>query len=320
MFRQTQLGMKKILYSTTFLAIVATWLWSTAFAGVKIGLNYHTPFQFAGIRFFLSGVIILFVFGRYKQFIAEIKANTALIIKVSLVQIFIQYALFYSGLDLVPGSLGAMIIGSSPMFVALVAHFMLQDDKMTPLKTLSILIGVAGIAVITLGRTSAEVKGRFEVIGIALLLVNNLVAGYANVLVSKSPRSISPFVLSSSTLMIGGLLLFLVSLPLEGIATGPFPAEYFIALGWLSFLSAAAISIWFVLLRRPGVRVSLLNVWKFLIPVSGAILSWILIEEESPDMTSVAGMVIIAISLLALNFANRREMKGKMLPAGDQPV
>jgi drug/metabolite transporter (DMT)-like permease len=312
--------MKKIIYSTTFLALLATWFWSTAFAGVKIGLNYHTPFQFAGIRFFLSGVIILLVFGRYKQFITEIKANTALIIKISLVQIFIQYALFYSGLDLVPGSLGAMIIGSSPMFVALVAHFMLRDDKMTLLKTLSILIGVAGIAVITLGRTGAEVNGRFEMLGIALLLLNNLVAGYANVLVSKSPGTVSPLVLSSSTLMIGGGLLFLVSVPLEGIAAGPFPAEYFIALGWLSFLSAAAISIWFVLLKRPGVRVSLLNVWKFLIPVSGAILSWIIIEEESPDLISIIGMIIIAISLLALNFANRREMKEKRRRVDENPV
>ena len=139
---------------------------------------------------------------------------------------------------------------------------------MTFLKTISILIGVAGIAVITLGRTKVEMKGEYELLGIGLLLLNNIVAGYANVLVSKSPGNISPLVLSSSSLIIGGFLLLIVSIPLEGVTPGPFPPVYFAALGWLSFLSAAAISIWFSLLKRPGVKVSILNVWKFLIPVS----------------------------------------------------
>jgi drug/metabolite transporter (DMT)-like permease len=153
-------------------------------------------------------------------------------------------------------------------------------------------------------------------LGIGLLLLNNLVSGYANVLVSKSPSGISPLTLSSSSLIFGGILLFLLSVPVEGLNTGPFPAEYYVALGWLSFLSAAAISIWFVLLRRPGVKVSVLNVWKFLIPVSGAILSWLLIEEEKPDLISIAGMSVIALSLFLLSFANRKyENKKRQLSA-----
>lgn len=303
--------MNNLVKSTTFLAILATWLWSTAFAGVKIGLEYHSPLQFAGIRFFISGVSILLIFGKFNRFFAEIKSNLKLVLWLSMVQIFIQYALFYSGLNLVPGALGAMIIGSSPLFIAIVAHFAFQNDKMTPMKTFSILIGVTGIAVITLGRTKVEIRGELEFLGIGLLLINNLVAGYANVMVSKSPKEISPLVLSSSTLIVGGLLLLLVSIPVEGVNTGPFPLEYYLALGWLSFLSAAAISIWFVLLKRPGVKVSVLNVWKFLIPVSGAILSWIILENEKPDLISVLGMIIIAVSLITLSYANRKSIKQK---------
>jgi drug/metabolite transporter (DMT)-like permease len=301
--------MKNIVNSTTFLALVATWLWSTAFAGVKIGLEYHSPLQFAGIRFFISGVLIFILFGNYRRFFQEIKANLKLVLWLSLIQIFAQYALFYSGLNLVPGALGAMIIGSSPLFIAIIAHFAFHNDKMTPMKTFSILLGVGGIAIITLGRTKIEMRGELEFLGIGLLLANNLVAGYANVLVSKSPKAISPLVLSSSTLMIGGLLLSIVSIPVEGINTGPFPAKYYIALAWLSFLSAAAISIWFVLLRRPGVKVSVLNVWKFLIPVSGAVLSWLILENEHPDLPSIIGMIGIAGSLLSLNYANRKAIK-----------
>jgi drug/metabolite transporter (DMT)-like permease len=304
--------MKNFLQSTTFLAILACWLWSTAFTGVKIGLEYHTPFQFAGVRFFLAGLLIFILWGKWARFFREVKAHYKFIILLAVVQVFTQYALFYSGLDLIPGSLGAMIIGSSPLFVAIVAHYAFNNDKMTPLKTFSIIIGVAGIAIITLGRTKVELKGEYELLGISLLLINNLVAGYANVMVSKSPKTVPPMILSSTSLMIGGLLLFLVSIPVEGINFGPFPAEYYGALAWLSFLSAAAISIWYTLLKRPGVKVSILNVWKFLIPVSGAILSWIILENESPDFHSILGMIVIALSLLALNYANRREIKNRL--------
>ena len=305
--------MRNTLKSTTFLAILACWLWSTAFAGVKIGLEFQTPFQFAGIRFFISGVLIFLYFGKPLEYFREFIKNWKFIVLLSLVQIFAQYALFYSGLNLVPSALAAMIIGSSPLFIAIVAHFSFHNDKMTPLKTGSILIGVAGIAIITLGRTKVEFKGELELLGIGLLLLNNLVSGYSNVIISKKSGGISPVLLSSTSLIIGGLLLFLVSIPKEGLNLGPFPARYYFSLGWLSFLSAAAITIWYSLLKRPGVKVSLLNVWKFLIPVSGAALSWILLENENPDVPSLIGMAVIALSLLLLNYANRRQKKLDLL-------
>jgi drug/metabolite transporter (DMT)-like permease len=105
--------------------------------------------------------------------------------------------------------------------------------------------------------------------------------------------------------------LFLVSVPVEGALRGPFPPTYFYALAWLSFLSAAAITIWNTLLQRPGVKVSLLNMWKFLIPVSGAILSWMILTDENPDLFSVLGMGFITLALIALNYSNQRHTKKK---------
>ena len=301
--------MKNFLRSTTFLAIFACWLWSTAFVGVKIGLQYQSPFQFAGIRFFISGILIFIYFRKPTRYFSELKKHWKFIALLAIVQIFMQYSLFYSGLNLVPSALAAMIVGSSPIFIAIVAHYSFKNDKMTPLKTLSILIGVIGIAIITIGRANIKMKGELEFLGIGLLLINNMASGYSNVMVSKYSRGISPFVLSSASLIIGGLLLFIVSIPKEGLNLGPFPTTYYLALTWLSFLSAGAITIWNILLKRPGIKVSLLNVWKFLIPVSGAILSWIILTDENPDLVSILGMAAIAVSLLTLNYANRKQLK-----------
>jgi drug/metabolite transporter (DMT)-like permease len=45
--------------NTIFRTIIACLLWSTAYAGIKIGLQYDTPFHFAGVRFIISGLMIL---------------------------------------------------------------------------------------------------------------------------------------------------------------------------------------------------------------------------------------------------------------------
>jgi drug/metabolite transporter (DMT)-like permease len=74
----------------------------------------------------------------------------------------------------------------------------------------------------------------------------------------------------------------------------------------LSLLSAVAISIWITLLKRPGTIVSDLNLWKFLIPVFGALLSWILLPSEQPELITLIGMLVIASSLVILNLVHRK--------------
>lgn len=298
--------MKKYLSGTTFLAIVACLLWSSAFVGVKIGLKYHTPLQFAGLRFVISGLILLPVIHNFKKFRKEVRENFAYVCLIAFLQVILQYSLFYMGVSLVPASISAMVVGSSPLFVALVAHFFVSNDRMDWFKTGSIFLGILGVAVITLGRKSLPSGALISLTGVGLLILNNLASGITNVVVALKRQSISPMILTSASLFIGGAALFAISFPIEGIPRQAFPPEYFVALTWLSFLSAAAISIWNTLLRRSKIKVSELNIWKFLIPVSGAILSWIIIQNESPDVVSVSGMILIGSALIILSISNRK--------------
>lgn len=297
--------MKKYLSQTTFLAIIACLLWASAFVGVKIGLKYHSPLQFAGIRFILSGLMLFPLINNPGKFSKEVKENFAYVLLIAFLQVILQYSLFYMGVNLVPASISAMIVGSSPLFVALVAHFTISGDRMDWFKTGSIVLGILGVAVITLGRETLPSGAEITLTGVVFLLLNNLVSGITNVVVARKKHTISPMVLTSSSLFIGGISLLVVSFPLEGLPQQSFPPEYFFALGWLSFLSAAAITIWDTLLRRPSVKVSELNIWKFLIPVSGAILSWLILPDEAPDFVSILGMVLIASALLILNLKRR---------------
>ncbi|MCK4748650.1 MAG: EamA family transporter, partial [Bacteroidales bacterium] len=138
-----------------------------------------------------------------------------------------------------------------------------------------------------------------------------------NVVVVKYRDGLPPILLNSSQLMFGGIALFILSIPFEGLKFSINEYPYYISLGWLSVMSAVAFSIWFVLLRRPGIKVSVLNVWKFLIPVFGAVLSWIILPDDKPEFIAITGMVFITLSLIVLNayrFRKNHNIAGQTPP------
>jgi len=301
---------KKIYLSTVLLAVTACLLWSTAFVGVKVGLAYSGPLTFAGHRFMLSGALLVPFWWNRRPAWSSVAGHGRLILVVAFFQTFVLYGLFYFGMTLIPGALAAMVIGASPLVTAVLAHYCMAGDRLTPIKSASLVLGLTGVAVLSVSRLPwASPTGWVELAGIGVLLLANVAGGLGNILVARHRASLDPVFLNSAQIFAGGLGLWLLSLPLEDRATQVPPWPYFASLGWLAFLSAAAFSIWFVLLRRPGVRVSELNLWKFLIPLCGALLSWLLLPDESPGFWPVIGMVCIASAIVFFNLAGIRRLR-----------
>lgn len=296
--------MLKLPLKYILLAVFACLLWSTAFVGVKIGLQYAQPFGFAGIRFMISGLILLPFTGGIRRYFSIIQTNFRRILSLAVIQTFVAYAFFYFGMTLVPGALAAIVIGASPLIFALVAHLLMHDDKITLPKLASMLIGFAGVAIIGVSRQPWQSAGLPEFIGIFILLAGSSFGAIGNVLVAKDRERIPPLILNSAQLFIGGFFLLLLSLLFEGSLIKSYPMEYYIALMYLSILSAVAFSIWFYLLKKPGVKVSSLNFWKFIIPVFGAVIVWIILPDEQPELAAIIGMVFVALSILSFSLCN----------------
>jgi len=298
--------------NTIFWAVIACLLWSTAYPGIKLGLQYDKPLHFAGIRFIISGLMIFPFTVRPRLYLRMVWEHRRLIGLVTLLQTLISYICFYLGLNIVPGALGAVIVGSQPLVTAIVASLMQKDEILTRNKIITIIAGISGVILISAGRQAFRIGTSLEIVGVLLILCSNTATAISNVFVSVRNRGLNPLVLSSASLFTGGLVITIISHFTEQRPAEAFPAQYWLVLGWLSFMSAFAFSLWYLLLQRPGVRVSELNLWKFLIPVVGAILSWLLVPGEKPEWLTVTGMLIITASLLAF-FLNRNHRQEKEL-------
>ena len=287
-------------------AIAACILWGSAFAGAKIGFHYVDPIFLSGIRFMLAGLLL---FPLIKISKIDVRANLKhwrFMLLFAFVQTFLQYGLFFMGLDKVPGATSAIIIGTGPLFIAIMAHITLKNDKLTFRKILAIVLGLAGVVFISMAKGSLLSDDPSFYTGVVLLILSNIIGSYTNIMVvKKKSYNISPIVLTAFANFVGGIMLFLASLIVEEPEFKIYPLEFYGALLWLAIIPAAGFTLWYGLLQRPEVKVSELNIWKFLIPVTGSILSWVLLTEEHPDIISISGIIIITAALLLLQLPER---------------
>lgn len=135
-------------------------------------------------------------------------------------------------------------------------------------KVIAISFGLSGVVFISLtkGELTSDNPGFYQ--GVGLLLLSNLIGGSTNILVVKNKRNISPVALTSFANFSGGIMLLLTSFVLEKPELKTYPTEFYATLLWLAFIPATGFSIWYNLLQQPGVKVSELNMWKFIIPIT----------------------------------------------------
>jgi drug/metabolite transporter (DMT)-like permease len=279
------------------LAIVACLLWSTAFAAVKVALAYMSPLNLAGIRFILAGLMLLPWAGGLASLGHAWGRHRRTVLLAALFNTVGLYAVFFLAMQYVRGAQAAIMIGSSPLVYAVVAHVVMDNDRLTRRTLTSIGFAIAGVVMLALAGKPWEPMGARELGGLGLLFCGSLIGACGNVVVAKGKApDLHPAALTCLQMIIGGVVLLTAGVALEGLPSLQQPVRFYAVLGWMAFLSAGAFSIWFHLLQR--VQVSQLNLWKFLIPLAGAILSWVLLKDEHPDIFSACGMALVTMGII----------------------
>ncbi len=278
------------------MAILACLLWSSSFVTVKYALEHQTPLTLAGMRFILAGLIQIPLCGSLLAPFRMIRKEFTTVLWVSVFHTIYLYGTFFIGMQWVRGAEAAIMIGGGPLASALMAHLLMHDDKMRRRTLVGIGFGMGGIALISLAAKPWNPVGLKEFLGLMLLLSGAFVSAIGNIVVAKRKGGLNPITLNSAQMLIGGPVLLLIALPFEGQPNFALPPVFYGQLLWLAIISATAFGIWFHLLG--SVKVSKLNLWKFIIPLGGATLSWILLPGESPTLPALAGMALIIAGLV----------------------
>ncbi len=295
--------MKRLPISAILLAALCNILFGSAIPAIKLGYDLFSmdgdifsSILYAGIRFFSSGMLVfIFTFIYEKKLPSFKKQNAPDVVLLGIVYIFLQYLFFYIGVSDVPGTVSTLLTSSSVFISILLAHFVYKDDKITLRKTMGSIIGFFGVFTVCVSGLSA--KG-FTVSGEGFLLVSSFMFVIGSMIHKKVSKDISSFVATSYNFLIGGFLLLIVGMfgykgDIEVTLWGC------IALIYLIFVSSFATTLWSTLLKK--YNIGDLSIFNFLIPVSGAIFSGILLKENILDIKYIVSLILVCTGIVAVN-------------------
>lgn len=278
-------------------ALTAAMAWGWAYPLIKLGMNEFGilpdmtggKMLFAGIRFFVSGLIILAIAkptGR--RFGVRKTSDWWFILLFSLLNTTLHYAFFYFGLSHNAGARSAILNSMSVFTVVVFACLFFKSDRMTMRKALGCIIGFMGILALNLG---GKDSGRFMLLGDGMIILNALCGASASLLTRGLSKRVDVFVGTGYSLSIGGALLMLPGLAAGG--TMPVVNDTgIVVLLLLIAISTVGFSLYNKLLScNPVGKVAIFN---SLIPVVGAVTSCLCLGETFYWKYVVAGALATA--------------------------
>lgn len=299
---------KRPLWVSVF-ALTAAIAWGWAYPLIKLGFREFeiapdmtgSKMLFAGIRFCLSGLIVLFLARLAgKDFrIRSVNSQTMwfsafYILLYCLFNTTIHYTCFYIGLSHSFGARAAILNSMSVFVTVIFACIFFKTDKMTVRKIIGCIIGIVGILSLNMG---GEDSGKFTWLGDGMIILNALSGAAASLLTRGLNKRVDIFVGTGYSLALGGALLII-----PGILIG----------GYLPAITLWGVTILFLLIAISTIGFALYNklltcnpvgkvaIFNSLIPVVGVITSCICLGETF-FMNYILAGVLATVGIYIIN-------------------
>ena len=221
------------------------------------------------------------------------------ILLVALVQTCLQYFFYYVGMAHVTGVKGAILNGSMAFFCVIIARiFYKEKEKITGRKLAGCLLGMAGVIIVNLGK--GELGDGFVLLGEGFMILSAIVAALGSLANKEVARNMAPVALCGWQLTLGAVMLIALGFVMGGnLSLLEIGAAGWLLLLYMSFISAAAFTLWTILLKyNPMGRITIYN---FLIPVFGSILSALVLGEEMWNVYTLSALPLVCVGIYLVN-------------------
>ncbi|WHX26148.1 DMT family transporter [Virgibacillus halodenitrificans] len=306
-------GILKKKWVVVSIAIFCAILWGSAFPVLKVSYDELqmapndtiAKIVFAGWRFLMAGLILLIgmLFVNWRRLLVT-RRQFMFLVLFGIIQTALQYYFFYNGLGKVSGMQGAILVSSGTFFTVILAHFFYHNDRLNWKKAIGLVAGFGGVIVANWG---SELQLSFQLTGEGYMILAALTGAIGTIMAKELAVGIHPFALTGWQLTIGAALLLVIGLPRldEGAITFT-PLGYGLLI-YSALLSAAAFALWYSILKYN--KAGEISMFKFITPVSGAILSAMFVPGERLNLFIIGALFLVAVGIIAVNYKGRAARK-----------
>lgn len=303
---------RKKTYTYILIAILCNILWGSAIPFINVGYRLFeigpgktaSQMLFAGIRFFMAGCITAMIRSvSLKRPAVPRKANWDKVLKLALVQTVIQYVLFYIGVANTMSVKASIIQGLVAFISILIASYVFRYEKMNADKWLGGFLGVLGVIVVSW--REGGISGSVSMLGEGALILSMISNAVSAGMIKKYGQTEDPVILNGWQFMAGGLVMAVIGL-IAGGELSPQGGTAYLVLLYLACLSAAAYSLWSMLLKI--YPISKIAVFMFLQPLFGVILGLLLVNQsmDIPVWQYMTALGLVCACIIIINYVPER--------------
>ena len=282
----------RVILFVLFLAM----LWGGNAVSLKIGLEEFSPFASAGLRFTI-GLVLIASWASANGISIKPRRHELLRLFLSAMLFVVQIIAFNMGANFTRAGRTAVMTNTYPLFVALIAHFVVPGDHMTRRKALGLAFAFGGICFVF---RDNFVGGTQEfLLGDLLTLLGGFLLGLLIVVTNRLIQNISTYCVLTTQMIIGVPIFFTLSAIFEGRAGYGFSFPALLAILYQGAgIAGFCFVAWTLLLKDyPPSRLSVLF---FTTPLWGILLSNLLIGEPITFGLTI-GAALVALGIYTIN-------------------
>ncbi|MER6997990.1 EamA family transporter [Streptomyces sp. NPDC000410] len=285
------------------LAIVYV-VWGSTYLGIRIVVETMPPFLSAGARFVTAGLILAAIIA-WRQGPSALRATPAQLASAAVVGLLLLLGgngLVVLAETTVPSGLAALLIAVVPAWVVLLRRAFGERPGLGAYA--GVLLGLAGLAVLTLPGLSGDVR----ISGVLLVIVATVMWSVGSFSSSRIPMPKNVFAASAYEMVAGGLACLLVGLgrgEQHGFSIDQVSGRSWTALAYLIvFGSLIAFTAYAWLLH--SAPLSLVATYAYVNPVVAVLLGALILDESLTWPIAVGGAVVVAGVCLIVSTERRR--------------
>lgn len=270
-------------------------IWGSTWLVIKVGYGGLGPFNVAGLRFLVAGLVLV-------PLVPVMKARWPrgrewwLVLWVGTMLFALDYGLIYWAEQSLDSGMTAVLFSTLPVVTAILAHLYLPAERLTPRTLGGALLALVGVTAIFWERLSLDAGLALPVLAMEASAV---CAAAASVATKRHGKDLHPAALNAGAMLWGALLLGVASwLAGDGLSL-PSDAPTWGAVLYLALAgSVVTFLLYFWLLRSwRATTVSFISVVTTLVAV---VLGFFVLGERPSTPAFAGGALVLAGITLAL--------------------
>jgi drug/metabolite transporter (DMT)-like permease len=280
-----------------FMAVFLCLLFGSNALAIKLSLFGLSPYACVMLRFLVASIIILF-YARFKGIRLGLSGREwghA----VAMGFIFgIQMAVFYVGITYTTVSHAGVLMNTQPFFVAIMAHFLLADDRLTLRKIAGIILAFVGVSILFSAHGTIESS---SLVGDALIMGSSFLWAAQTIYIKRFTDHWHSIPLVLHPMVLSIFIFFVFYLIFESRAVQSLNVSVLASLFYQSVIVAGYGYIgWTKLLLK--YKASHLSVFVFIMPVAAVALGIVFMGDPF-SVRLLVSLLLVAAGILIVNIA-----------------